>query len=142
MATQSMSTAAVNRLVEKNERLEKKAQKERVESRATEQKVVGMLTAVASAGVAGYIDGRYDIAGKDQTAGDGLRVMGAPVVPITGLAVGAFGVWVGGDMGNALLFSGLGMACGSVYGAAETKGFEQYQKKMAEAAAARGAPTT
>jgi hypothetical protein len=130
-----MSSAAIKQLTERNAQLESQRKNSLARARQEGEKFTGLAIAAASATVAGYVDGRFDLTKKDTVEGDGVRIFGAPVVPVVGLAVGVAGVWMGGKTGTALIFSALGIGCGSLYDKGRQKGIKDYQKQLAAAAA-------
>lgn len=123
-------SAAITQLTERNARLEERARKEREGSKHTMGLVIGFGAALASAAASGYADGRWDLTEKDQVSGDGVRVMGMPVIPLVSVGTALAGLVVGGNMGQHLMFSALGTACQSVGGLTANAGRKAYQKSL------------
>ena len=121
---------AIQQLEKRALSLEAKDKKKRAEEKATMEKVVGFSAAFVSSAVAGYVDGRLDL--TDDTTGDGTRVFGIPVVPVAGALVAAGGMAMGGSVGSAMAYSGLGIGCGWAYQNAARKGLENAQKASEE----------
>lgn len=115
-----MATTALNALKERTQRLEMSRKRARAEAKQTERQIIGALSAVGAAGAAGYVDGRLDM--SDEVAGNGVTVLGVPVMPLAGVAVAVGGIAVGGGIGSALMHAGLGVGCGWTYSAAARKG--------------------
>lgn len=115
-----MNNKAVTELAERNNRLERKARAAKIGEQITEDKAVGYGAALVSSTLAGYLDGRFDL--KDGGEGDGVTLMGIPVMPVAAAAFCGTGLMVGGKIGSVLGYAGLGIACGWAYGRAETSG--------------------
>lgn len=109
------SITAVNQLMERAKKLEVRAKNKAQADKATVEKVTGFGVALASAAGAGYVDGRYDVSGKDTVSGDGTRIFGLPIMPFISAGIGVTGALVGGKIGTHIMYSALGIACGSVY---------------------------
>jgi len=131
-----MSATAIKQLTERNMQLEQQRKNNLARVRAEGERFTGLVIAGVSSGVAGYVDGRFDITKSDDKAGDGFRVMGAPVMPVLGLVTGAVGVWMGGKVGNGLVFAGLGIGCGATYDMGRKRGMKDYEKSLTQATAA------
>lgn len=116
------SMTAIKQLTERAVRLENRQKSAAIASKIEAEKTVGFVTAAATSAVAGYIDGKFDLSG-DGGSGDGLQIFGVPVVPVAGTIVAIAGIAVGGKMGSAISYGGLGMSCGWLYG----KGFREGQ---------------
>jgi len=122
------SMAAIKQLSERANRLEVKDKKKRAEEKLTMDKTIGFGAAFVTSAIAGYVDGRFDVSGNDTVKGDGTRVFGVPVVPVAAGIIAIGGMAVGGKVGSAMAYSGLGAACGWSYSAAMRKGQEADEK--------------
>lgn len=115
-----MSSAALAELAERNNRMEKRERVKAMTERFNGEKTTGFTTALVASTLAGYIDGKFDL--KDGVDGNGVTVFGVPAMPLAaGVLVGG-GLYWGGKIGNALAYSGLGVACGFAYGRSENAG--------------------
>lgn len=115
-----MSSAALAELTERNNRMEKRERMARVMGQVTEEKTIGFASALVSSTLAGYVDGKFDM--KDGVDGNGVTVFGIPAMPLAAGVLAAGGLYLGGKVGNALAYSGLGVACGWAYGRSENAG--------------------
>lgn len=114
------SMAAIQQLQDRAIKLEAKNKRRAMEERLTMEKVVGFGAAGISSVLAGYVDGKFDLA--DGEAGDGTKLLGIPVMPIVSGITSLGGLWLGGSIGSALAYSGLGIGCGWAYKSAATQG--------------------
>ena len=115
------SPNAIRELVARNDKMERQRKLDRVMGEVTEEKLIGFGVATVSSVVAGYLDGRFDLANKSD-AGDGITVVGLPVMPMAAGALMATGLMVGGKVGAQLGFAGLGVICGYGYGRGNVAG--------------------
>ena len=120
----AITMAGVKQLTERANRLEVKQKKDRLSQKATMDQIVGFSSAFVTAAVAGYVDGKYDVSGNDKVSGDGTKVFGVPVVPIAAGLMAVGGIAIGGSIGSAMAYGGLGASCGWSYSAAAAKGRE------------------
>lgn len=109
------SPNAIRELVARNDKMERQRKLDRMMGEVTEEKLIGFGVAAVSSVVAGYLDGRFDLA-RNSEPGDGITVAGFPVMPIASGTLMAAGLMVGGKIGAQLGFSGLGVLCGYGYG--------------------------
>lgn len=116
------SMTAIQQLQDKAMRLENQSKRRRLEEQLTMEKVIGFSAAGATSVLAGYVDGRFDL--SDDVEGDGTKVMGIPVMPVAAGLLAFGGLAVGGKVGSALSFSGLGVGCGWAYKSAATAGLK------------------
>ena len=145
-----MATAAMREIVKRNELHEERARKdkakrsvdlvtmkkdqeiEELKKSHTLDNFIGAAAAISSAGVAGYIDGRLDLQ-TDGKEGDGITVLGAPVMAATGMALGLGGLFLGGRGGSAAAWSGVGVLSGKFYSRNFHKGQKDAEKALEEA---------
>lgn len=123
---------AIKQLTERAGRLELRNKQRIVDEKVTTDKLVGFGSAFLTSVLAGYVDGRFDVSGKDTVSGDGTRVFGIPVVPVAAGLIAVGGLAVGGRVGSAMAYSALGAACGWSYSAAANKGREADVAKTAQ----------
>lgn len=72
--------------------------------------VAGLVAAPAAGFVAGKFDTKFDT-----VSGDGIKVMGLPLIPLLGAAVAGAGYYMGGTSGAAVRGVGLAAVHGSLY---------------------------
>lgn len=122
-----MASTAIKQLEERALRSEKREKTRRATEKLSMEKGVGFGAAFVSSAIAGYIDGRFDL--SDEVAGDGTRVFGIPIVPITGAVIAVGGMAMGGKAGSLMAYSGLGIGSGWAYQAAAKLGLETDQAR-------------
>jgi hypothetical protein len=116
------SNRAIEVLTQRAQALEQRVKRTKLEDQLTTEKVVGWASAGTASVLAGYIDGRLDL--SDSVAGDGTKVMGIPVMPVAAGLLCFGGLAVGGKVGSAISFAGLGVGCGWGFGAARNEGMK------------------
>lgn len=117
-----MSLRAIQQLEKRALQLESRQKREKLKERLTMEKVVGFTTAVVASGVGGYLEGRFDL--SDGVQGDGVRLFGVPAVPVGAAVLAGAGLAVGGQVGSAMGYAGLGIGCGWSYSIGAKKGLE------------------
>ena len=109
-------SAAIKRLVDRAESMNRRLARIKQEAKVSEERVVGSAIGLAAAAAAGYVDGAYDLSERDRGQGDGLQVMGLPATPLAGallLGLGFSDVVPGSRYCAA---AGLGVLSGWAYG--------------------------
>lgn len=120
------SMAAIQQLQDRAIKLEAKAKRQRLEEKLTMEKVIGFGTAGITSVLAGYVDGRFDL--SDDVEGDGTKLLGIPVMPVAAAITTLGGLWIGGPVGSAVAYGGLGIGCGWGYKSASAQGLISAKK--------------
>jgi hypothetical protein len=124
-----MSNLSITRLAEKAASLEQSRKRATLAAKSQKMQFVGALSALAGAGGAGYLDGRLDVMGLDEIAGDGIRIAGIPAMAVASGALVVGGLYMGGTMGHAVSNVGVGVGCGVIYTKMRAQGVEAAAKK-------------
>ena len=129
-----MASKSITELVkraEEGDRLKARDSSRRGKEKVNLEKTYGFGAAFGTSVVVGFLDGRFDL--SDETAGDGVKVMGVPVVPVAAGLVALGAMAMGGKGGSVIAYSALGAACGWSYKAASLKGLETDISRRAKA---------
>ena len=115
-----LSLTEQKNLLQKEANREARDKQARIKNKYTALNLIEQVTGLVAAPTAGYISGKLDTR-FDDGSGDGIKVMGMPVVPIAGALVAVGGMFVKGSVGAAM--RGAGEAC--AYGGLFQWGFKK-----------------
>lgn len=111
-----MSSAAIKRLVDRAESMNRRLARIKHEAKVSEERVMGSAIGLAAAAAAGYVDGAYDLSEHDRGHGDGLQVLGLPATPIAGAVMLGLGFSDLVPGSSYFASAGLGVLSGWAYG--------------------------
>jgi hypothetical protein len=118
-----MAVNALAALKERTMRMEASKKRARARDRASKDMIIGSVSAVAAATLAGFVDGKLDLL-NDEKEGDGVTVMGLPVMPLGATAITLGGLAMGGRAGSIAVYAGVGISSGWAYSAGMRRGMK------------------
>lgn len=117
----SLSLGQTKELVGKAMKMDENRKRERIVDKFNTQRMVGAVSGLVAAPVAGYLSAKLDTQ-FDATSGDGIAPFGIPAVPLAGGLLAGLGWWMGGTTGAALEGAGLATAYGGLFQIGYRKG--------------------